>query len=430
MTTLASDDFNRADSAALGGGWTEVQNTSWVIASNMAVVTSTICPNVARYDALTAPDDQWAEMTIVTPGSTTDRGAGLILRASPSPATGTGVDIYLFQANAVETRIYKRVSNSYTQLGTDGPAVGAGDVIYFEVQGDTLTAKVNGANVCGTPLTDTALTAGQPAIWSCRQSENDDWSFGDFAAAALTADPGALSLTGADATLTGTSGESLTADPGALTLTGQASALSLELATDPGTLTFTGAEALFGQAFLGQPGTLALQGADVSLSGSDSLSAAAGALGLTGAAAVFAQDFVSDPGALSLVGADATLQATSGDTLIAGAGGLTLTGATLLFDLSFTAEAGQLSLIGQAISFDLTLAADAALLALAGADATLTATGTTVFTADAGVLVLNGSEVVFVQTGLGFVNAPGRTFVVEAPNRTFGARRPNRTWTM
>lgn len=174
MTTLASDNFNRANAANLGANWT-VPGIDNPIPISSNVCTQATFPGIEYYSAATWPNDQWAQMTIVSPSSTSDAGMGPAVRVT------SGGDLYFAQATTSEVRLYKRITNGYTQLGTDGAGISAGDVVYIEAQGTSLLVKVNGATVVG-PVTDSALASGNAGIWTTDiANTGDDWSGGDFA---------------------------------------------------------------------------------------------------------------------------------------------------------------------------------------------------------------------------------------------------------
>lgn len=179
MTTLATDDFNRADLANLGANWTAL-DTTFAIATNQASANGAGGVFSVRYTGVTFPNNQWAQCTIkATAETATDQGAGPCVRMQ------AGGDIYLLQGNTVQTRIYKRVAGGFTQLGSDGPAVAANDVLYLEIQGTQLIAKKNGATICGSPTDVGGIASGNAGLWAGpfnTINNVDDFSAGDFTA--------------------------------------------------------------------------------------------------------------------------------------------------------------------------------------------------------------------------------------------------------
>lgn len=183
MTTLATDDFNRANAANLGASWTVPTNGNPIaIASNVATATHDAedDPFLEYYNGVSFPNDQWAQVTVgATVDGTSDTGVG------PAVRVQSGGDLYFLQGNSVETRVYKRVSNGYTQLGSDGPSVAAGNTLYLEVQGTTIIAKKNGSSICGSPISDSGVASGSAGAWNFPHGSGgtatfDDWSGGDF----------------------------------------------------------------------------------------------------------------------------------------------------------------------------------------------------------------------------------------------------------
>lgn len=188
MSVLATDNFNRANAANLGANWTVITN-AFAIASNEAQAASGAAPHENYYNAVTWPNDQYSQVVVGTVVETTvDKGVGPAVRIT------AGGDLY-FLAGGGDARVYKRIGGTYTQLGTTGAAVATGDVLYLEVQGTTLIAKKNGSSICGSPITDSALSAGNAGMWGYSDAavlaRADNWEGGDFAggAAALSIAP-------------------------------------------------------------------------------------------------------------------------------------------------------------------------------------------------------------------------------------------------
>lgn len=183
MSTLATDSFTGTGS--LGANWTDI-DAGWARVTDVASVTFGGGSSVfsARYTGVSFPNDQWAQIQVGTGAGTTDEGVGPIVRAT------SGGDVYLLQGNTTETRIYKRISGTFTQLGTDGPAVGTGDLLYLEIQGTNLVANKNGSNICGSPISDTDIAAGSAGIWGSATSGTitlDNFTAGDFVSTSIGA---------------------------------------------------------------------------------------------------------------------------------------------------------------------------------------------------------------------------------------------------
>ena len=210
MTQLASDDF--AGTGTLGANWTAgILSTRTFSRSSDQAVSSANGITAARYDAVSAPNDQWAQVTIRSPVATSDEGAGPVIRISGATPT-----FYLAQGNTTETRLYRKTgSGTFTKLGADGPGVADGDVLYLEAQGTSLVVKLNGSTII--TATDATLTAGQPGIWSTRTAEHlDDFAFGDFTGGGTVTGTGAATL-GA-ITVAGTAEREVVSTGGAIAL--------------------------------------------------------------------------------------------------------------------------------------------------------------------------------------------------------------------
>lgn len=175
MSVLAQDDF--AGTGALSASWTALSGDStWSRVAGIASHAS--CSAEARYDGVSAPANQYCQVVVVTPDTTSDAGSGPQVRCRTN--TTTTPDCYFLQGNTVETRIYKRTGGStYVQLGSDGPAITLNDVLYLEIQGTTLVAKKNGTSICGSPITDSGIASGNAGMWGCRGTL-DSFEVGDF----------------------------------------------------------------------------------------------------------------------------------------------------------------------------------------------------------------------------------------------------------
>lgn len=175
MTVLATDNFNRANAANLGANWSIPTADANAIPISGNEAANGTFPGVEYYSAVAWPNDQYAQVVHKTVSTTTDSGMGPAVRVT------AGGNLYLLQGTTVETRVYKRVSGVYTQLGTDGPAMATNDVAYIEVQGTTIIAKKNGTNICGSPITDSAIATGNAGLWTTNIANSvDDWEGGDF----------------------------------------------------------------------------------------------------------------------------------------------------------------------------------------------------------------------------------------------------------
>lgn len=193
MSTLASDSFTRADSGTLGANWTNVTGfgATWSIVSNQANTPGSASFHAAAYTGIswTGVNDQWAQTTVVAQTSGSDGGPSV--RSATSAQT-----FYFFDINDADTTalgssmscsIHKCVAGSFSAVGAAvSLTINANDVLYIEVQGTSLLAKVNGTTqISG--RTDSSIASGSAGLawWSGSSNavKADDWSAGDFAGA-------------------------------------------------------------------------------------------------------------------------------------------------------------------------------------------------------------------------------------------------------
>jgi len=217
-------------------------------------------------------------------------------------------------------------SESVTWTDADSVAATDGNLVNREVTitGSPSVAQINAAE-CFVEQTAWGQVMGPDGMHlaiDCAELEVD---YDIAGGATLTADPGALILTGASAALA----RGLASDPGALQFTGGEATLSVTrlLPADPGALQLTGASAALAAALTAAPGALLLTGGEATLSVSRLLQADPGVLQLTGADAALAIGLASSPGLLLFTGAEADLKESGDETLTADPGALQFTGA-------------------------------------------------------------------------------------------------------
>jgi hypothetical protein len=175
MSTLATDNFNRADSGTLGANWTDM-DAGWGIVSNQA--NSASIPSCAIWNAVSFPNDQWAQATLKSVGTNTNDGHGVTVRGSGS----AGGDCYFAFGFSGGTALWARVGGGYSLIGFDSTSWSIGDVIYLEAQGTTLVVKRNGATIAALTTTDSSIASGSAGVFGFHNPAIlDDWSAGDFA---------------------------------------------------------------------------------------------------------------------------------------------------------------------------------------------------------------------------------------------------------
>ena len=178
MSILFTDNFNR-DDGGLGGNYSTVSGDGSLTIFGNQLGWPGGGINVDYNNTVSWPNNQYAQLVMTTPSTTTDEGFGPAIRVN------AGGDMYFAQSNTHEIRLYKRVSGSFTQLGSDGPAVAANDVIYIQANGTSLLVKQNGTTVIG-PVTDSGVSSGSAGIWLATGDTNsraDDFEGGDISSA-------------------------------------------------------------------------------------------------------------------------------------------------------------------------------------------------------------------------------------------------------
>jgi hypothetical protein len=178
MSTLATDDFNRAD-GGLGANWTDMSIgfTGIVIVSNTAQDNAG-ADSGSFYSGVSFPNDQWGQC-VRTGGD----GGGIMLRGS-APRTWYVVSIEGTLGASASLLFAKFIAGVFTQIGTTQTVTfNSGDTLYGEVQGTTLLAKRNGSAL-GTSETDSAIASGSPGLFGFGAFIADDFAAGDFGGAA------------------------------------------------------------------------------------------------------------------------------------------------------------------------------------------------------------------------------------------------------
>jgi hypothetical protein len=215
----------------------------------------------------------------------------------------------------------------------------------------------------------------------------------------LTAEPGAIAITGTAASLE--FGRKVAANAGAVAITGTAASLErgYKVAADAGTYAITGTAAGLRGTFIldAQPGAVSITGTAVNLNRGRSLSADAGsfAVGGTAAGLLFGREVAAVAGSFAVTGTAASLE--HGRRLNAESGSFSVTGtdAGLVHEqpgaYTLSAESGSFVLAGTVAGLRATrrVTADAGSYALTGAAASL-ARGRTV-TAVAGSFAVSGT---------------------------------------
>ena len=182
---LATDNFNRADSATLGANWSVMTGqTGWQIVSNSARVLDTGVDCADRYSAVSWPNDQYsqAEVTLSARAWVTGEGLGLLLRGSAAAET-----FYRFvtarDTVGDDSEFGKVVTGTFTALATRSFTFSSGQVLYASASGTTIVLKYNGSQL-GASITDSAIASGSAGVASSSTVNGtdslDNWEGGSI----------------------------------------------------------------------------------------------------------------------------------------------------------------------------------------------------------------------------------------------------------
>lgn len=184
MALPATDAFTGSDGTVL-----TTYSANWTLNSgNFYIQINSIAPdgdgleNGAGWNADTFDNDQYATGTIVEEFSSA-YAIGVSVRCK----TDGTANYYGFYSASDASYVFKMVTGSWTQLGNNGAAFVAADVMKLEVDGSQLTAYKNGSPLSLSIGTDTAHASGRAGLsgygyhYDCRL---DNWSGGNLAAPA------------------------------------------------------------------------------------------------------------------------------------------------------------------------------------------------------------------------------------------------------
>lgn len=177
MTTLATDNFDRADGIGLGGSWSTA-NTSLNIKDGKASAT---LKNDNFYIGLPFPDNQWSQATLKE--LTNVSWVGVTVRNDDVGLLDTyyagGADSGDYASNI--RRVWKDIDGNRASLGAVAILVAVDDVLRIEAVDQTITLFVNDAQSIS--VTDASIASGAPGIIGRNTAgtdtpQLDDWSAG------------------------------------------------------------------------------------------------------------------------------------------------------------------------------------------------------------------------------------------------------------
>lgn len=193
MPTIVTDDFNRADNAALGANWTTISGTVALrILTNQcsSVPTGGVQTGVFTGAGWTGGQDHWSQVTVITKNSTSDGGPAC--RMSTSAQTFFLCDINTADTAALGASmtidVFRVLAGVFTSIAQATLVINSGDILRCEAEGTTIRGFVNGVQKVSGTNAD-AMT-GKPGIeWWDQVAICDDFAAGDFAAAAAPIPP-------------------------------------------------------------------------------------------------------------------------------------------------------------------------------------------------------------------------------------------------
>ena len=169
---LANDNFDRANNTDLGSAW-EAGYTSEPNAQIVGnAVRGTVLGgnSVESYNAVSLPNDQWAQVTIKTISGTAEKRIAVLLRTS-APATWNGYACVAGKntGDLITTIIQRIDAGTRTNIVSESATTWAAtDTLRCEVVGSNITASRNGASVL--TVNDTTYTSGRAGIRTYAQS--------------------------------------------------------------------------------------------------------------------------------------------------------------------------------------------------------------------------------------------------------------------
>jgi hypothetical protein len=182
MAVLATDNFNRADSASLGASWTTpTGDLAWRITSNAATYNTVSGADTAGvYNAITWPADQYSQVKATAGTGGGGVGVGPTCRAAS--AAQTRYRLVACGAATSNIELSKEVAGTFTSIWFRTSSFANGNLVRLEAQGTTLRAYNAGVQV-GASSTDSSIASGNAGfLYSAIDASisADDWEGGDF----------------------------------------------------------------------------------------------------------------------------------------------------------------------------------------------------------------------------------------------------------
>ena len=198
---LAEDHFIRAD-GPLGPDWDDGYTGlgSLAIVGNRVRAGTIFTDCLESYNAVSFPNDQWAEAIFAKISASTGSAPRVSLRVA-NPATVTMYNMLILQGlGGTTSRIDKVIAGAFTILASDSSVTwGDTDILLGTAVGSTLALYRNRSTTAVLTTTDTELTSGRAGMLlfiqtgsTLDQLEVEYWSAGSFVDDFLLDDGGLL----------------------------------------------------------------------------------------------------------------------------------------------------------------------------------------------------------------------------------------------
>jgi hypothetical protein len=193
MALPATDSFTDSNGTALtshSANWTQ-NNGAFDIQSNALAPNNSGDESGAHWNADAFDNDQYAEGVATGFAGNDGIAIGLAVRCHASADTYYG--FYGDSYSGSGSYLFKMVSGTWTQIGDTGANWEDGDTVWLEVEGTTLTPKVNGSTDPDIGAqTDSSIASGSAGLSGYNDGAAnliDDWEGGN-----LGAGPGGISI--------------------------------------------------------------------------------------------------------------------------------------------------------------------------------------------------------------------------------------------
>lgn len=168
-TTIATDNFNRADFSTLGDNWTIITNQSNNSVVSNAVSADSTTRRGEYWNANTFAANQCSKITITALSA--DETAGVGVRVQSAAESGY---FGVFDYTAGLMLLRRLDAGTWTVLDSDATTISASDTIKICANGTALTVYKNDSAISS--ATDATYSTGQPAIFSYATGAwGDDW---------------------------------------------------------------------------------------------------------------------------------------------------------------------------------------------------------------------------------------------------------------